>query len=464
MSFDQVQPTLLARRTHDRFYDDWEAATPATRQDVIHKRLSEYIEWARLRPFYSSRLVGVDLKSPHPLAEVPVLTASELRAQLPPEAPEGKELCPPYHLQGYNVFQSGGTTGAPKTTLFSDSELEALAHPNARGFFASGLRAEDRVANLFAVGGLYMTFVHIHRMLQQYGCMNFPFSNHTPPDFIHTVARMFKINSIAGIASVALSAMREMKEIGLGDIKIEKLFYGGERIYPSDEEEVQNRFGTQVIRAPGYGTVDTWYIGYQCEDTELAVFHAHDDQCFIEIVDEEDGMRNCEPGETGMLFATPFPRRLTPVVRYRVGDLAQWTGERCRCGRTTPVFRLLGRGDDVLRIGYDSVDYNFIQETVAKFSRSRPEAKLTGTIRMEKSRVQGMDALTIRVEQVSSVEPSQKEEWEKLLAEEILKVRPSLREFVKKGIVLPIETQFVASGELPRNPRTGKLIRVVDSV
>lgn len=276
--------SLLRRRTHDRFYDAWEALERGPREEAVRARLNEYIELARGLPFYRERLQGYDAHSDTPLAKVPVLTANELRDHLPPL--DKDSIVRPNH--GINVFQSGGTTGAPKTTLFSDHELEALAHPNARGFFASGLREQDRVANLFAVGGLYMTFIHIHRMLQQYGCTNFPFSNHTPADFIHTVAKMFQINTIAGIGSVGLSALRGMAEIGLDGIKIEKFYYGGERLYAADEDEVRARFGTKTIRAPGYGTVDTWYIGYQCEHAPLGVFHAHDDQCYIEIVDEDE--------------------------------------------------------------------------------------------------------------------------------------------------------------------------------
>ena len=107
-----------------------------------------------------------------------------------------RELVPPVSdgllsrkTRDYTVFQSGGTTGFPKSTLFSHDELELLNLGNARGFFAMGLSPDDRVGNLFAVGGLYMTFIHINRMLQQYGCMNFPFSNHTPAEFVHTVCR-----------------------------------------------------------------------------------------------------------------------------------------------------------------------------------------------------------------------------------------------------------------------------------
>ena len=71
---------------------------------------------------------------------------------------------------------------------------------------------EDRVGNLFAVGSLYMTFVHINRMLQQYGCQNYPFSNHTAVDFIHTVVKQFDVRVLTGIASVVTTILssREM--------------------------------------------------------------------------------------------------------------------------------------------------------------------------------------------------------------------------------------------------------------
>ena len=50
---------------------------------------------------------------------------------------------------------------------------------------------EDRVVNQFAVGGLYMTFIHINRMLQQYGCQNFPFSNHADVGLVRTMVDLF---------------------------------------------------------------------------------------------------------------------------------------------------------------------------------------------------------------------------------------------------------------------------------
>ncbi|MDA9951118.1 hypothetical protein N9D31_00960 [Oligoflexaceae bacterium] len=449
---------MLIDQSEGPYYDSWENLPERERQESIRQRLQEYIAFSEeTTPFYKDRLSAFDPTSDNPLAKIPLLSASDLRENVPP----GGTGLLSNNAQSFTVFQSGGTTGVPKTSLFTHDELEGLNLPNARGFYGCGLKKADRVANLFAVGGLYMTFVHINRMTQQYGCMNFPFSNQTPSDFIRTVADLFKINCFTGITSVVLSCLRDIYEMGCRDLQVDKIFYGGEHIYPADMEEMKRKFGTTTICAPGYGTVDTWYLGYQIEGAEHGVFHAHDDQVYLEIVDEDrvDGSGHpihCKPGEVGMLYATAYCRRQTPVVRYRIGDKASWLKDPCPTGRTTPRFKLLGRGDDILRIGYDSIDYDFLQQLAAHF----PE--LTATIQMEKVRVQGRDKLIVRIE--SEAGEDDRSNVSSAFQEKLLEERPSFRDFVKKGTIWPVEVEILDLNTLPTNPRTGKLIRVIDSI
>lgn len=440
---------LAIKQKTKTFHDAWESLPDEIRRHRQRQWLREYVAYAQKLPFYRKRLRGYDAQGEHPLAQIPPLTANELRTLLPPAS---QELIAD-SSNGFNVFQSGGTTGNPKTTLFSHEELDGLHLPNSRGFYAVGLKNTDRVANLFAVGGLYMTFLHIHRTLEQYGCVNFPFSNHTAADFIHNISRLFKINCFTGISSIVLNCLRQMAKRGLAGIKIEKVYYGGEHLYEADKEEIREKFGAEIIAAPGYGTVDTWYIGYQCLDCPTGVFHAHDDQCYIEIIDENTG-RPCAPGQIGMLYATPFPRKLTPIIRYRAGDLARWLKQPCACARTTPLFQLLGRGDDVLRIGFDSVDYNAVQKAVAQIQG------LSGAVQMEKRRCRGRDELIIRVE--TEAPARHKPALKYRLNLEIEKSRPTLRKLIAEKIIWPIKIELRAPDSIARNSRTGKLERCID--
>ena len=321
-----------------KFFDEYESATASERDARMHCNLADYVAHSRKLDFYRDRLSEFDAGDKYPLKKVPVLEPKLVREQLPPSS-RGLVVG---GGEDYTVFQSGGTTGLAKTSLFSHDELEELNLPNARGFYAMGLERGDRVADLWASGSLYMTFIHINRMLQQYGCVNFPFANHTDSRFIHSVARQFKINCVTGVASCVLDLIRALSDYGTDGLEIKKVYYGAEHFYESDRREIKEKLGVELIGAPGYGTVDTWYLGYQCVDCPLGVFHAHDDQVFLEIVDEEAG-GHCEPGNIGMLYVTAFHRRLTPIVRYRVGDRAKWIGADCPCGRTTPLFKLLGQ-------------------------------------------------------------------------------------------------------------------------
>lgn len=441
--------SLLTKKTGS-FYDVWEETPNGQKEPIMRTALREYVSHAKKLPFYQERLNNVRMDDEYPLKNVEPLCSGDLRAGLPPL---GSGLMAPVD-SSFTVFQSGGTTGTPKTSLFTHEELEGLNHLNARGFYATGLRESDRVANLWAVGGLYMTFVHINRMLQQYGCMNFPFSNQTPVDFIYTVAKQFNINVFSGITSVVLNSLRDIHKKD-SSLKIEKIYYGGEHIYEADRLEMESKVGVSLIAAPGYGTVDTWYLGYQCDNSKPGEFHAHDDQVYLEIVNESTG-NHCKVEEAGMLYATAFPRRLTPIVRYMVGDRAKWVDESCKCGRTTPKFLLLGRGDDVLRIGYDSIDYAAIQLLVTKVPG------LTGMVQMQKARKNGRDQLIIRVE--ADLPDSEFSRVRDALSCLILEDRPSLRDFIKKETIEPLSVEILKVGMLPLNPRTGKLVRVIDAI
>lgn len=434
-------------------YDQWETLSADERSLHGKAQLKTYIEFAKNQsPYWKSALRNWKWNEDSPLDGVPPLSSSQLRKAL--DLPQGEGLFTRSD-QAFSVFQSGGTTGRPKSSYFTHEELEGLNLPNARGFYACGLSPDDRVANLWAVGGLYMTFVHINRMIQQYGCMSFPFSNNTPSEFVHGVAEQYDINTFTGITSVVLTQLREMLKMDKKRLKVKKIFFGGEHIYDSDRLEMKEEYGVEVIAAPGYGSVDSWYIGYQCLGCPPGVFHSHDDQVYIELLNPET-LKPVQGDEVGLMHVTAYPRRLTPVIRYAVGDRARWLTDDCSCGRKSPRFELLGRGDDVLRIGYDSVDYAFVQGAVTK------DAALTGNVRMSKSRLEGKDKLSIHVESREALSQQDSKRAAEALRERILSARPTLAGFISKGQVHPLDVEIKTPGSLPRNERTGKLVRVVD--
>jgi phenylacetate-coenzyme A ligase PaaK-like adenylate-forming protein len=437
---------LFYQKHSDFFFDSYECLSVKDRTFFQRQKLKKYIEnCLEYSEFYRRRLPKIDWSDDFPLLGVEPLTSKDLRENLPPF---NSNLIA--SKEAYTVFQSGGTTGGPKTSLFSDEELEKLNKANARGFFALGVKPHDPVADFFASGSLYMTFIHINRCLQKYGCVNFPFANHTEIEFIHKVVSLFQIGTFTGVASYILQILRQFDELKLEKFPIKKILFGGEPLFEADKRELVQNWGVEVVAAPGYGTIDSWYIGYQCLKSSLGVFHAHDDEVYIEIINEETG-KPCAVGEAGMVYVTTCERSLTPIVRYRVGDLAYFTGKDCPCGRTTPLFKLLGRGDDTLRIGYDSIDYNFIQDFLA-------ENKLSGTAQIQKLKISGRDALLLNIESLETFS----EDNLSRLKEKFYHKRPAFYELLSKKQIEPLQIKICEPNSLKRNPRTGKLIRVLD--
>jgi phenylacetate-CoA ligase len=54
-------------------------------------------------------------------------------------------------------------------------------------------------------------------------------------------------------------------------------------------------------------------------------------------------------GETGEIIATGFHTEIFPFIRYKTGDIATYSTDRCECGRNYPLYKSIeGRVQDFL--------------------------------------------------------------------------------------------------------------------
>ena len=89
-------------------------------------------------------------------------------------------------------------------------------------------------------------------------------------------------------------------------------------------------------------------LGDVCGASECRMrngFHAYEDLAFIECIDPVT-LEQVPDGQIGELVVTTLVDRLTPLVRYRSGDLVTIDRSPCGCGRTHARFKLLGRASD----------------------------------------------------------------------------------------------------------------------
>lgn len=99
-------------------------------------------------------------------------------------------------------------------------------------------------------------------------------------------------------------------------------------------EYVREGLGAKVIDR--YSSEETGYIAVQCPTHNH--LHVLSPITYVEIVDDED--KPCAVGEPGRVLLTSMQSYAMPLVRYEIGDMAEW-GDPCDCGIRLPVIRKL---------------------------------------------------------------------------------------------------------------------------
>ncbi len=105
-------------------------------------------------------------------------------------------------------------------------------------------------------------------------------------------------------------------------------------------QDLKNAFKIPVFN--DYGASEENRIAVQCHQGAL---HVRADILYFEIVNSSGP---CAPGEIGSVAITTFDT-VMPLVRYLIGDIAEWTGKSCNCAFSSwPTIYLHGRHKDMI--------------------------------------------------------------------------------------------------------------------
>ncbi|HZV93128.1 MAG TPA: hypothetical protein VFF72_07920, partial [Caldimonas sp.] len=156
-------------------------------------------------------------------------------------------------------------------------------------------------------------------------------------------------------------------------------------------------------------------------------------------------------GTTGEIVYTAFTREATPLVRYRSRDHALVVGAgRCRCGRTSPRIRCIGRTDDMLIYKAMNVFPTAIRDLVASSFAGRVEPTLR-IWKERKEQVRFDEPLPVDVEAAPAVAA---QAYEALAAEIEARVRAQLQ--------VRVAVRVLGPGALPRSVYKSSLFAVRD--
>lgn len=438
---------------HNRpFHDPVDFMDAAAREALQLAKLNRVLECAyQHAAFYRKRLPQAPLASLADLASLPILEPEQFRAHLPPYG-EGLLTGP---LGSSISFSSGGTTGKPKFVYRTMEETRRNAHGMAKGLALGLFQKGDVVANLFYAGNMWASFISMNMALEEIGAHILPIGGHIPLENIISFLRTFKVDGAVSIPSVLVGIAQHVEKYKLTDLSIRKIGYGGEHMPEATRRYVAGVLGAEVIHSASYAINDTGVVGYQCPHCEGSVHHMNEDLHILEVVDPETHLV-LPPGEVGNLILTNIDRTLMPVIRYNVGDRGRLIGGACPCGRTARRFELLGRSDEVVVIGADNVSIDAIAGCVAQVEGLSQQFTLFG------KSVAGLDLLEIQVESLEPLDAAAQAALAERLVNILLQEKPVTASNLASGIIARPVVQVLPPEGLPRNPRTGKIKRVIE--
>lgn len=162
---------------------------------------------------------------------------------------------------------------------------------------------------------------------------------------------------------LAASMARLALERGI-QLPIEHIISQSERVTPQQRSLCQQVFGAKIVDR--YSCEEIGWIALQCPKHEH--YHVMNPSVLVEIVDENGAPS--EPGQVGRVLLTSLHSYAMPIIRYEVGDLAEWGGP-CDCGMTLPVIkRLWGRKRHMLTLPDGSqVPMPFLGDDIGKIDR-----------------------------------------------------------------------------------------------
>jgi len=139
---------------------------------------------------------------------------------------------------------------------------------------------------------------------------------------------------------------------------------GGE---PAFRAALEAGWGAKVTEAMGIGDIGVSLWG-ECEEQDGMHLGAHG---FVhpELIDAATGDAVAmEDGASGELVLTHLQHRAAPLLRFRTRDHVTVKTSPCRCGRTGPRIRCIGRTDDMLIVRGVNVFPSAIREVVGGFA------------------------------------------------------------------------------------------------
>ncbi len=397
--------------------------------------------------FYREKLAAAGLETAEDaggltdMAELPLTGKQELRATCTSDEPMGAHLCAdPSEL--VRIYSTSGTTGTPSYVPLTADDLDNWVNGSARSYAASGVVAGQRIvstynAGPFVAGAALAAFDRI-------GLCHIPVGTGNTERLVRAIELLRPEAAVLTPSYAAyLVDWAAERGIDLHGSSVERVLVAGEPGggEPAFRSRLEEGWGAKVTEAMGIGDIGVSLWG-ECEEQDGMHLGARG---FVhaELIDPEtEDAIPMDDGASGELVLTHLRHRAAPLLRFRTRDQVDVRTSPCRCGRSGPRIRCVGRTDDMLIVRGVNIFPSAVREVVSAFA---PAVSGNVLVKPLAAGVKQEPPLPVAVELARGTAP------DTALAD-------AIRERLRNVLVVQTQIELVPWGSLERSEYKSKLV------
>lgn len=344
---------------------------------------------------------------------------------------------------GAYIFSAGGTTGSEKYVYYSREEFSKSKIYFGKGFKNIGINKEDSVANIFRAGAFWTAFPATNDGLEETNCKILSVTGNMSLTETLLLLEKFKPTAVFGVPGTIILLAEKVLSLNK-KISIDKIYYAGEHLSIKSRKFLKKVFNTTKIASLGYAAVEVGPIAFQCEFCNINEFHVFEDYCYLEIDNNKE------------ILITTLERTLHPLIKYKIGDRAEFIKKICDCGRTTRKFRLLSRSSDIVKFNSVELYLKDIDKVLEKYNELSAFYQII--VEQEKEKF----FVTIKIETISEIFDTSDNPLMQKIKDDIINNSKEIKDNWDITSIKEIKIELLHPEEIERIGKTGKIRRIID--
>ncbi|WP_108669940.1 phenylacetate--CoA ligase PaaK [Peribacillus acanthi] len=385
-----------------------------------------------------------DITNLDDIKRLPFTTKGDLRGQYP------FGLFAVDKSEVVRIHASSGTSGKPTVVGYTHNDIKMWGSLVARAISMAGGKQGEVLHNAYGYG-LFTGGLGLHYGSEQLGMATVPVSGGNTDRQISLI-QDFKPSVICGTPSYILTIAERMEQMGIipSGNSLKFGIFGAE---PWSEEMrglLEKKLGIKACDIYGLSEVLGPGVSMECCEAQRGL-HVAEDHFYVEVIDPAT-LQPLPDGEEGELVFTSLTKEALPIIRYRTGDIASLSRDRCACGRTTTrMSRIKGRIDDMLIVRGVNVYPSEIEHVLLGSNDIVPHYQL------HVKRTGALDTVELHIEIKEAIFG---ELGQNIEHEQIQFLSGEIQYRLKNQLLISIDVKVCPPKTIPRSE--GKAVRIVD--